>query len=113
MQVGAQTVETTTDGHSTPDNPFLPGHLRSRAVSAAAGAPQAGAPPLKPTLKLYRELYRMGFGVTFITGRQAQSAPPGPGLFASEMQRQILVHTLQSRHTVCCVLALHDKLALN
>ena len=48
------------------------------------GAPQAGAPPLKPTLKLYRELYRVGFSVTFITGRQAQPAPPGPGLTVGE-----------------------------
>ena len=91
VQVGTQTVETTTDGHSTPDNPFLPGHLRSRAVSAAIGAPQAAAPPLKPTLKLYKELYRMGFSVTFITGRQAQSAQPGHGLTVKKMQHQILV----------------------
>ena len=59
------------DGHSTSYNPFLPGHLTGHADSTAVGAPQAGAPPLKPTLKLYRELYRMGFSVTFITGRQA------------------------------------------
>ena len=86
VQVGAQTVETSTDGHSTFDNPFLPSHLRARAVSAAVRAPQAGAPPLKPTLKLYKELYRMGFSVAFITGRHARSVPPVPGLTVRKMQ---------------------------
>ena len=91
MQVGAQTVETSMDDYSSSGNPFLPGHLRGHALSATVGAPQAGAPPLKPTLKLYRELYRMGFSVTFITGRQAQSTLPGPGLTVREMRHHIRV----------------------
>ena len=33
----------------------------------------------------------MGFSVTFITGRQAQSAQPGHGLIVKKMQHQILV----------------------
>ena len=52
---------------------FLPRHLRHSAAQGGSGAPQESAPVLKPTLQIYKELYRRGFSVTFITGRQASA----------------------------------------
>ena len=68
--------------------------------------PRPGAPPLKPTLKLYRDLYRMGFSVTFITGRQVQSTPPGPGLTVGKMHCQIfaLVTPVLTCGAVCLLM---------
>ena len=52
---------------------FLPRHLRHSAAQGKSAAPQESAPALKPTLQIYKELYRRGFSVTFITGRQASA----------------------------------------
>ena len=52
---------------------FLPRHLRPSAAQGGSGAPQESAPALEPTLQIYKELYRRGFSVTFITGRQASA----------------------------------------
>ena len=48
---------------------FLPKHMRGSGPQVIPGAPQESAPALEPTLALYKELYRRGFSVTFITGR--------------------------------------------
>ena len=52
---------------------FLPRHLRHSAAQGGSRAPQESAPALKPTLQIYKDLYRRGFSVTFITGRQASA----------------------------------------
>ena len=49
---------------------FLPKHLSWSKPEDIQQAPQENAPALQPTLALYKELYRRGFSVTFITGRQ-------------------------------------------
>ena len=48
---------------------FLPKHMRGAGPQVIPEAPQESAPALEPTLALYKELYRRGFSVTFITGR--------------------------------------------
>ena len=60
--------------HASSKDWFLPRALRQAAAQGIAGAPQEYAPALQPTLQLYRELYKRGFSVTFITGRQAPCA---------------------------------------
>lgn len=71
MQEGVQGIRRAIFSQKGSSGGLLLESLRHTEPQLIPQAPQESAPALKPTLKLYKELYRRGFSVTFITGRYA------------------------------------------
>ena len=69
MQTGLHGLRQITYPQNSSAGDFLPKHMRGNNPQVIPAAPQESAPALEPTLAIYKELYKRGFSVTFITGR--------------------------------------------
>ena len=69
MQSGLHGLRQIVYPRNCSTGDLRPKHKRDNDPQVIPEAPQESAPALEPTLAIYKELYRRGFSVTFITGR--------------------------------------------